>query len=73
MLADGSLYIEKTSVTDSGSYTVKVSNAAGQSAETINVTVLQPLPPKGINITIMREIKLTNKCLLSVTCIVCNV
>lgn len=50
MLADGSLYIEKTNITDSGRYTVKVSNAAGQSEETIHLTVLQQSPPKGINI-----------------------
>ena len=45
MLADGSLYIEKTSVSDAGTYTARVTNAAGKSEESIHVTVVEPSPP----------------------------
>ena len=48
MLADNSLYIESTSISDDGKYTARVTNAAGKSEESIHVTVLEPSPPQGI-------------------------
>ena len=55
MLADGSLYIEKTSVSDAGTYTARVTNAAGKSEESIHVTVVEPSPPEGNNYWIMPQ------------------
>ena len=55
-LADGSLYIEKTSVSDAGTYTARVTNAAGKSEESIHVTVVEPSPPEGNNWTKSRHI-----------------
>ena len=47
VLADGSLYIEKTEVTDGGKYTARVTNQAGQTEESVHITVSQPAPPEG--------------------------
>jgi len=49
VLSDGSLYISNTHMHDSGSYTVRVTNSAGQSQEVIKVEVSQPTPPEGIH------------------------
>ena len=52
VLADGSLYIEKTELTDSGKYTARVTNQAGQSEATVHITVSQPSPPEGLKFII---------------------
>ena len=49
VLDDGSLYIEKTEISDGGRYTAIVTNAAGKSEESIHLTVKEPSPPKGKN------------------------
>ena len=46
VLEDGSLYIEKTNISDSGRYTAKVTNAAGTAEESVHLTVIDPSPPK---------------------------
>lgn len=62
VLADGSLYIEKTDISDSGKYTVRVTNAAGQSEESMHVTVLQPSPPKGYKFLSINYSTINNTC-----------
>ena len=52
VLPDGSLYIEKTSIKDEGKYTVRVTNTAGQSEQSVHLTILEPSPPEGLNINL---------------------
>ena len=52
VLADGSLYIEKTELTDSGKYTARVTNQAGQSEATVHITASQSSPPEGLKFII---------------------
>ena len=46
VMADNSLLITKTRLSDEGVYSVRVSNAAGSADETVRVTVLDPQPPE---------------------------
>ena len=45
VLADNSLYIVNTDLSDEGSYIVSASNSAGTVEEMVRVTVVTPVPP----------------------------